>query len=52
MDEGIENNSTPYAGTNRIRFEGLLSTLSASVALPCRVGFLARTVVVRVEAQV
>ena len=34
----LRRNSTPYAGTNRIRFEGLLSTLSASVALPCRCG--------------
>ena len=48
----LRRNSTPYAGTNRIRFEGLLSTLSASVALPCRVGFLVRTVVVRVGTQV
>ena len=48
----LRRNSTPYAGTNRIRFEGLLSTLSASVALPCRLGFLVRTVLVRVGTQV
>ena len=35
---GHREDSTPYTGTNRIRFEGLLCTLSAAVALPCRVG--------------